>query len=674
MQATAMTTMPANNSELALRVYKGSAGSGKTTAIINDIAALLGCGEDNASAGHEGEDKGGPSADAGKVLVLCASPLAAQAFARQAKATLGANVQELQVTTARELALQILATPGVIDCSGREARMLSGVSFRFLMEDMKTTSLKPKRLQEMLLFFYKSFTELADAQEDWLMSEEERMVHGALQRFLDMRCAYIEPQLSAAALRAVEDDDTLLAQFGAAHVFVDDYQTLSRASQLLACTLASQSLTVSFDPAGSVEVFDSYPYAKGLNELRERYPQAQVTTLDGCKKAAGIANALGLLEREAAGEKALEGAEANTAVDAADANAGVCVSATKTPLDEFKQLASSVAQHRVKDSTCSIAVAVPNASWANNCSKALAAASIASEAPLDRARCIAGGNPTTSANARTLALLRLIADPQDALAWRDWCGFGDHLANSAAFETLAGYTQEHGITLPQALETFAAQGAPQGEDGSESLKDVLLAYSATKAQVEKMRGASFTSAAQLLVVALSYATNGHIQNPAPYLAELCLGTNAQNEAATSANSTAMPAPQLAERMCSHADALLAAPRQLDQDAVLIAPFGSLAGYSASALFIAGLVNGFFPDYDYFDTTVTMLDRQAGVHQNDARTLYALVSAAQTQLHASCFTSIDLEAAEKLRVKAARIYLEDSKRICQTIPSDFLPAF
>ncbi len=63
-----------------------------------------------------------------------------------------------------------------------------------------------------------------------------------------------------------------------------------------------------------------------------------------------------------------------------------------------------------------------------------------------------------------------------------------------------------------------------------------------------------------------------------------------------------------------------------------------------------------------------------MHQNDACTLYTLASSAQAQLHASCFTSIDLEAAEKLRVKAARIYLQDGKRICQTIPSDFLPAF
>ncbi len=428
-----------------------------------------------------------------------------------------------------------------------------------------------------------------------------------------------------------------------------------------------------------MEVFDSYPYAKGLEELGEHYPQAQTTVLEGCKKAAGIERALKLLEREAAGERALDStASASVGADAQTAGpttaAGVRVSAAKTPLDEFKQLASAVVQLRAQDPACSIAVAVPNASWANNCSKALAAAAVASEAPIDRARCIAGGNPATSANARTLTLLRLVANPQDALAWRDWCGFGDHLANSAAFEVLACYVQEHGVTLAQALEAFACRQALQGDDANRSLKDVLFAYSATKAQVEKMRGTSFASKEQLLVAALSYATNGHVQNPTSYLAELCLGANAQNETAVRASCMTAPAAQLAECMCSHADALLAAPRQLDQSRVLIVPFDSLAGYSASSLFILGLVNGFFPDYDYFDTTVTMLDRQAGLHQEDARVLYALAGAAQEQLEVSCFATIDLEAAEKLRVKVARIYLEDAKRICQTIPSDFLAAF
>lgn len=655
MQAATTTIPAATNSEIAVRAYEGGAGSGKSGAIIHDIAALLGAG-----------------AGADEILVLCASPLAAQAFTRQAQAELGSDARALRVTTARELALQVLATPSIVEHSGRETRMLSGASFRFLMEDMKTTSLKPKRLQEMLLFFYKSFTELADEQEDWLVSEEERMVHGALQRFLDMRRAYIEPQLSATALRAIESDETLRVQFGAAHVFVDDYQTLSRASQLLACALAGKSLTVGFGAAGCVEVFDSYPYAKGLEELRKRYPQTLVTALDGCQKPAGIARALELLKREAAGEAALasaDGAGAN-----GDAGEGVGVTAANTPLDEFEQLASSIAQLRAEDPAGSIAVAVPNASWANNCAKALAVAGVSSEAPLDRARCIAGGNPTTSANARTLALLRLIANPQDALAWRDWCGFGDHLANSAAFDMLARYTQEHGVILPQALDALASQGMPQGEDGSESLKDVLLAYSATKTQVNEMRIASYESEAQLLVIALSYATNGHVQNPTPYLAQLCLGASTQDASAASTNAAATPASELAARMCSRADALLAAPRQLDESTVLIAPFNSLAGYNASTLCITGLVNGFFPDYDYFDTTVTMLDRQAGMHQDDARTLYGLVSAASTQLRASHFTSIDLEAAEKLHIKVARIYLEGGKRICQTIPSDFLPAF
>ena len=223
------------------------------------------------------------------------------------------------------------------------------------------------------------------------------------------------------------------------------------------------------------------------------------------------------------------------------------------------------------------------------------------------------------------------------------------------------------MSLPQALDALAAQGAA-GRAAGAGLEEVLLAYGATKAKLDCMRESACKDCAELLAQAVSFASNGHAGEPDPLLAELCSDGAAQDAGAE------RPAAELAVAMCAHADALLAAPKQVDEGTVLVAPYGSLAGCEADALFVTGLVNGFFPAYDYFDTTVTMLDKQEGVHRDDARAFYALTACAKSCLRASFFRTMDLEAAEKLRIKVARIYLEGGRRTCRSAPSDFLAAF
>ena len=55
-----------------------------------------------------------------------------------------------------------------------------------------------------------------------------------------------------------------------------------------------------------------------------------------------------------------------------------------------------------------------------------------------------------------LTALNLVADPNDATAWRCWCGFGDHLLNSAAFASL----RKQGLSLAEALAAVDSGAAP----------------------------------------------------------------------------------------------------------------------------------------------------------------------------------------------------------------------
>ena len=109
----------------------GGVGTGKTQRLVERAAALL---AENAAAGN--------------VLVLCATPQAARLFSERLTARVGAKrAAGATVATARALALDVLADDGARRWSGREPRLLTAFEETFLMEDMKVSGLRPKRLR-----------------------------------------------------------------------------------------------------------------------------------------------------------------------------------------------------------------------------------------------------------------------------------------------------------------------------------------------------------------------------------------------------------------------------------------------------------------------------------------------------------------------------------------------
>ncbi|MEI3548844.1 MAG: hypothetical protein V8Q09_11215 [Adlercreutzia sp.] len=92
------------------------------------------------------------------------------------------------------------------------------------------------------------------------------------------------------------------------------------------------------------------------------------------------------------------------------------------------------------------------------------------------------------APARLLTALALAADPSDALAWRCWCGFGDYLANSAAFADLRTGVVAEGKSLTALLdEVAAAAPAEQGFPGT-GIGRILDAYQAGRTLIAAAEG------------------------------------------------------------------------------------------------------------------------------------------------------------------------------------------
>lgn len=584
----------------------GGVGSGKTQRLVERAAALL--AED--AAAHS-------------VLVLCATPQAARLFSERLRARAGAErAAGATVTTARALALDVLADDGARRWSGREPRLLAAFEETFLMEDMKVSGLRPKRLREMLKFFYRSWTELADDDPAWLLPGEETDVHALLKANLAFLRAVVEPEAANLAVRYLRACDEARADCSWAHVLVDDYACANRASQTLASLVAARSIAVAGDAETCIEVYDSYPYAAGIDEFLATHPHA-------------------VHERLTADP---------------DAARSPLVLRSDTPETEFELVARTVAEALAAGTSARrIVVAVPNGVWSRNVVAALAAQGVRAEALPDVqplrgdirafARCVP---------ARIATALNLASNPDDAAAWRCWCGFGDYLVNSAALASLRARAEEQGIGLVQALETL------DGNDDGQVVgaQRVAEAYRAGRALIEQVRGLTGEA---LLDELARVVTAGTEQHAPAVLRERCLADG------SSGGGTADDAAAMARRLAER----LLAPTLEIADAVAVVPYDLTCGFSPDLLIVAGFVNGFIPSRDYFDATVTPPERQEKMRAIDERRVRALTGKTGRTLALSYFTSTDLESAGKLKLKINRIRLKDGIRTCTIEPSIFL---
>ena len=511
------------------------------------------------------------------VRVVCADAVAAARF--RALAADDPLLSALDVVSARELALSILGDARVGDAVGRDARVLDENELAVLMEDVKVSGLKPGRLREMLKFFYRSWTELADDDPDWLLPGEEADVHTLLKENLVFMRAVIEPEAANLAARYLREHDEARAAHSYAHVLMDDYACASRASQTLANLVATCSITVAGDAETCIETYDSYPYAAGIDEFLATHPDAACEHLDA---------------------------------DAPDAVERVAL-ASDTPEAEFEQVARTVAEAVAAGTPArQIVVAVPNSVWSRNIATALHARGVPTEAlaisqPLrgdvrDNARCTP---------ARIATALNLVANPDDTAAWRCWCGFGDYLVNSAAFARLRTCAKERSIGLVDALEMLSENDC----EHVVGAQRVATAYKDGRALIEQVRGLRGTA---LLDELTRIVTDGAESQAPAVLRELCLehgnAADENPESLYDADAAAM-ARRMAER--------LLAPTLEVADAVAVVPYDFACGFSPDLLIVAGFVNGFIPSRDYFDATVTPPERQEKMRAVDERRVRAL---------------------------------------------------
>ena len=682
----------------------GKVASGKTEALVHRVVEYL-------SGQLSGKS----------VLVLAASPDAAEKLKRHLAAALDipANTlgeQGVRVSTPRAIALEVLGNPKAQAACGRKPRLLLPFEENILLEDVKASGLRPKRLREMLKFFYRSWTELADDEPSWLVSEEEVQVHSLLKECLAFTGGILPNELSNLAVKWLRTDETARKAASYDLVLVDDYQLLSLASQVLAGLLAREGLVVTGDMQATSEVFEEYPYAAGLIEFAQA-DGVQTVQLDACWNSTAVQacceNLIGAAQtheqesRDLAGTgengereaRAFAGANNESAQTSVTSQAGYSPAAVveasahaayaetapvENPARNARALSFPTAEAEIAHVAQHIAdaikkgaqpsdfyLAVPNGVWAKSLNRSLEARGI-STAQRPSARMLSGDSRDLRRckTSRLVTLLALAADPHDMLAWRSWCGFGDWLTHNPGFAALRRYAAQQGLAPYDALATVAADNPCREALGEldaakqASLERISQAFKTGQAalmQLEGLVGRQLIDAAWELLDCEQHAqetTAGQGGVPADLLRLL----DVEN-------------PKLAHDAASLVDRLLMAlnePRfPLAQNVVRIGDLAASHGSSYRTVVLSGFVNGFIPKHAYFDPVKTPLDRMGLLYGTDARRVYQAAGCAREELLVTAFTQMDALQAERLDLKVDRVFMREGKRLARISPSELI---
>lgn len=641
----------------------GSVSTGKTQTLINRAQTLLAQGASHNS-----------------LVIFCATEDAAHVFRARLAQTLGENLAPFEqnipfeqpgrlrrlpllaqqpglplITTPQAFSLALLATEQAQDFTGRSPRLLANFEVNFLLEDLKTSGIRPRRLREMFDFFCRSWTELASDNPNWLVSGEERLVHRLIEEHLTFTGGILHAELSNLCVRYLRHAHDALKNATVLHVLIDDYQNLNRASQTLLTLIAGESLTLAGDPDACVQVADPHPFAKGIDEFIGANPQCERVQLTKSSLPPAITDAAVRLAGGTLPSAPVSYTEENDSDHTPTAK--VCIQNYSSIGDELEGILRAVRSYaNAGKSLSDLYIATPHMVWNNRIAAALKSWGYAVDSVpniqllrgdiRDNARCVA---------LRVFTALLLVDNPDDGVAWRSWCGFGDYLAKSGEFENLCTYAKTKALRVPASLKSIAQDAQARTEYPA-----LIAAYENALALRERVQGL----AGRTLLAALTAAITEDTPTASPE------GTQ---EVAIPEELLALCHP-LRERdtpqeMALRARANLMFPHfSHEAHAIKVGPLHGLCGLSPYMVLLSGFVNGFIPAREYFDEAATTPVKRERILQESTHLARACRGKAREELVVTTFAKIGLEDAERLKLEIERVRLEKGERISVIAPS------
>lgn len=648
--------------------WLGGPQTGKTRAIVSHACPLARLSE-KAETHHK------PA-----VLLLCATPAGQAEAQTYIEKIFTSSKQSLRVELVRNIALEIMSEPEACALFGRKPRVLDEFEERFLLEDIRTTRFKGRRIRDVMEFLRGGWSRLSDDDDTWLITLEEEAIANTLRDNLRFTGGIMACELGNLAVNTLRAHAEVKERHAAMHVLVDDYSLLDRASQVLVRMLADTSFSFSGDLCPTPLTFDDFPYPEGIDEFLKAHPQTTVHKLENSFQPASLTQTLSRLQSQSEQllkaqthkrksfsaryaemmkqqkrpdetptqlkDEATRAAASDTCDDEscphasssstqqatekcedtqrseqqADTTPCLDVHTEATLSDEFHTIVQ-ICRQAIRSGE-DVLVIGAHKLWRKWLLNELRRANI-SVLPEEHIGIRDFRDEQGCARARSKTIARLKDNPHDGVAWRSLVGFGDYMAQSAGLEVVRKAAQRQGLGIEEALAKLA-EGTLEGVDNTDTLcKPLADAY---KQSLEVLSSSNAQEKADKPHDSEKLAHDSSPQDPS-------FGHGAGR-------------------------VMLCAPR----DAV---------GIQAPTVIFGGFVNGIIPSRANIDAGGSLKEVPPRKQAEDLLLIRAVIGRASKRMIITSFLHCELEEAERIGLGISRIKLRRGMRVCAIQPSDYL---
>ena len=391
-----------------LRVLAGP-GTGKTFTLIRRVARLL-------------ENGVSPK----QILVSTFTRTAAGDLRHELKRLNANGASSVRSTTIHALCFNILSRNEVLDITGRVPRPLLEYENRFLLEDLKDGDFgNIHQRRKRLKAFEAAWARLQSEQPGWASEPVDQRFEKDLREWLTFHKAMLIGELVPEALRYLRNNPASPDYSAFSHVLIDEYQDLNAAEQEFIQLIAKESqFTIIGDEDQSIYSF-KHANPEGIANFKNRHPDTADENLNLCRRCppniVEIANRLIAYNQNRTNNRVLRPKPGTE-------DAEFRVVQWQSMEEEAQGLATFI-DGKVQSGDIrpgAVLVLAPRRQFGYAIrdelkGKGIQAHSFFQEQELD-------GDPKKLTNCQTqqaFTLLTLSAKPDDNVALRCWCGFGD---------------------------------------------------------------------------------------------------------------------------------------------------------------------------------------------------------------------------------------------------------
>ncbi len=602
-----------------LRVLAGP-GTGKTFALTRRVARLLESG-----------------AEPSKMLVCTFTRTIAADLKKEIGALGLESVDKVRAGTLHGFCFSLLSRGEVLALTGRKPRPLLKFEQRFLLEDLKDSRFGGLRgCSRRLEAFNSAWARLQNEDPGWPSNPVDRAFHSELKSWLLYHHAILVGEVVPESLRYLRENPASEDRAAFEHVLVDEYQDLNRAEQVLLDLLAEGgTLTVIGDENQSIYSF-KFAHPDGISKFHENHPGTHDETLDECRRCPklviDLANQL-ISKNTTSVARSLRAASASSEGE-------VFIVQWPAMSDEAKGLARFI-HKQIQSGAVSpgqVLVLAPRRQFGYAIRDELKTLGTPSHSFFHEEDLEGDPKDESASQAQaTYSLLSVLADAEDRVALRTWCGFGSPSLRSGAWKRARGVSEDTGTQPWAVLQEIAAGGRKLA--GVSELVDRFRQLRDRVSELSTIRG-------QELINALLPAGE-------PWAEPL----------RTLADTLAEDDCDAAELLDVIRSGIVRPELPVDVDYVRVMSLHKSKGLTADLVVVAGCIQGLIPHLLEEGATAVQI-----AHVEEQRRLfYVAITRARRTLVLSSVTSLPRKLAYKMRAKVAG----GNRSYARAIASEFL---